>query len=129
MIPKKRKLKACTTAFGVVYYSSVKTKYARVMELADMQDLGSCAERCGGSSPFSRTTICPKTLAQQGFSSCVKQVIRSKKTLVSDSSGFRSKILEKSKETPLFVLFTFFKFLKCCFCLFTQELTAEKITE
>ena len=26
------------------------------MELADMQDLGSCAERCGGSSPFSRTT-------------------------------------------------------------------------
>ena len=28
---------------------------ARVMELADMQDLGSCAERCGGSSPFSRT--------------------------------------------------------------------------
>ena len=28
---------------------------ARVVELADTQDLGSCAERCGGSSPPSRT--------------------------------------------------------------------------
>ena len=27
------------------------------MELADMQDLGSCAERRGGSSPFIRTIL------------------------------------------------------------------------
>ena len=25
-------------------------------ELVDAQDLGSCIERCGGSSPFARTT-------------------------------------------------------------------------
>ena len=30
-------------------------RYAPVMELADMQDLGSCAERRVGSSPFIRT--------------------------------------------------------------------------
>ena len=29
---------------------------ADVMELADMQDLGSCVERRGGSSPFIRTS-------------------------------------------------------------------------
>ncbi len=28
---------------------------ARVVELVDTQDLGSCAARCGGSSPPSRT--------------------------------------------------------------------------
>ena len=31
-------------------------RLADVMELADMQDLGSCAERRGGSSPFIRTS-------------------------------------------------------------------------
>jgi hypothetical protein len=28
---------------------------AGVAELVDAQDLGSCIERCGGSSPFART--------------------------------------------------------------------------
>ena len=31
-------------------------KYAGVMELVDMQDLGSCVLRRGGSSPFARTS-------------------------------------------------------------------------
>ena len=31
-------------------------RIARVVELVDTQDLGSCAARCGGSSPPSRTT-------------------------------------------------------------------------
>ena len=30
---------------------------AFVVELADTQDLGSCAERCGGSSPSGRTNL------------------------------------------------------------------------
>lgn len=30
-------------------------EYAKVVELVDTQDLGSCAERCKGSSPFFRT--------------------------------------------------------------------------
>ena len=30
-------------------------KYAGMVELADTQDLGSCAERCTGSSPATRT--------------------------------------------------------------------------
>ena len=33
----------------------VKNDRARVVELVDTQDLGSCAFRRGGSSPFSRT--------------------------------------------------------------------------
>lgn len=33
----------------------IKQVYADVMELVDMQDLGSCAARRGGSSPFIRT--------------------------------------------------------------------------
>ena len=38
--------------------------FARVVELVDTQDLGSCAARCGGSSPPSRTT---QPLHLQGF--------------------------------------------------------------
>ena len=34
--------------------------YAPVMELVDMQDLGSCVERRVGSSPFRRTKLIPK---------------------------------------------------------------------
>ena len=30
-------------------------QYAGVVKLADTQDLGSCAERCAGSSPVTRT--------------------------------------------------------------------------
>ena len=33
-----------------------KIKYAGMMELADMQDLGSCAEMRWGSNPHARTT-------------------------------------------------------------------------
>ena len=32
------------------------TEYAGMMELADMQDLGSCAEMRWGSNPHARTT-------------------------------------------------------------------------
>ena len=38
-----------------LFSKQVVQLYADVMELADMQDLGSCAERRGGSSPFIRT--------------------------------------------------------------------------
>ena len=34
----------------------VKNDRARVVELVDTQDLGSCAAMRGGSSPFSRTS-------------------------------------------------------------------------
>ena len=34
-----------------------KIKYAGMMELADMQDLGSCAAMRWGSNPHARTTI------------------------------------------------------------------------
>lgn len=37
-------------------FAAVILQYADVMELVDMQDLGSCAARRGGSSPFIRTT-------------------------------------------------------------------------
>ena len=33
----------------------IKSTYAGVVELADTQDLGSCAYRCAGSSPVTRT--------------------------------------------------------------------------
>ena len=42
---------------GVFYLRAME--YAVVMELADMQDLGSCVERRVGSSPTNRT-ICPE---------------------------------------------------------------------
>ncbi|ABV76918.1 succinyl-diaminopimelate desuccinylase [Rickettsia rickettsii str. Arizona] len=37
-------------------FTGMALPYADVMELVDMQDLGSCAVRRGGSSPFIRTT-------------------------------------------------------------------------
>ena len=37
-------------------------RYAGMMELADMQDLGSCAEMRWGSSPHTRTTTSPLIL-------------------------------------------------------------------
>jgi hypothetical protein len=46
----------------------MKIYYAGVAELADVQDLGSCAERRAGSSPVARTTDCPKTRYFSGFS-------------------------------------------------------------
>ena len=36
-------------------YAKICFIFAGVMELVDMQDLGSCVERRGGSSPFART--------------------------------------------------------------------------
>lgn len=36
---------------------SLQDKHARVAELADAQDLGSCPERGEGSSPSSRTNL------------------------------------------------------------------------
>ena len=35
----------------------IKSTYAGVVELADTQDLGSCAYRCAGSSPVTRTIL------------------------------------------------------------------------
>lgn len=43
-----------------------KIKYAGMMELADMQDLGSCAAMRWGSNPHARTTI----LRQSIFVDC-----------------------------------------------------------
>lgn len=34
-----------------------RLKYAGMVELADTQDLGSCAYRCAGSSPVTRTSM------------------------------------------------------------------------
>ena len=39
----------------------VLTQYAGMVELADTQDLGSCAERCTGSTPATRTKIAVST--------------------------------------------------------------------
>ena len=42
----------------MIYYKSTQERYknrdAGVVKLADTQDLGSCAERCAGSSPVTR---------------------------------------------------------------------------
>ena len=43
-------------SFTANYIIARQYIYADVMELADMQDLGSCAERRMGSSPFIRTS-------------------------------------------------------------------------
>lgn len=40
------------------------SEHARLMELVDMQDLGSCAERCEGSSPSSRTKYSSSSAGQ-----------------------------------------------------------------
>ncbi len=37
------------------HHGKLFTRYAGVMELVDMQDLGSCVARRVGSSPFTRT--------------------------------------------------------------------------
>jgi hypothetical protein len=39
----------------LIYRVKIKSTYAGVVELADTQDLGSCAYRCAGSSPVTRT--------------------------------------------------------------------------
>ena len=39
----------------------VRYAYADVMELADMQDLGSCTARCRGSTPLIRSLEVPGT--------------------------------------------------------------------
>lgn len=36
-------------------FTTFDSKYAGVVKLADTQDLGSCAARCAGSSPVTRT--------------------------------------------------------------------------
>ena len=41
--------------------------HARVAELADAQDLGSCTERCTGSTPVSRTNVKPFRSEAEGL--------------------------------------------------------------
>ena len=43
---------------AVIAAAGLLFSYAVVAELADAQDLGSCAARCEGSTPFDRTTKC-----------------------------------------------------------------------
>ena len=41
--------------YGIII--NEKIKHAGMVELADTQDLGSCAARCAGSTPVTRTTL------------------------------------------------------------------------
>lgn len=41
--------------FRRISFIHEKIQYAGVVKLADTQDLGSCAARCAGSSPVTRT--------------------------------------------------------------------------
>gem|GEM_PF-5309516 len=57
-------------------------KYAGVMELVDMQDLGSCVLRRGGSSPFARTNASVLI----GFE-IVRAISNSEHSKINNSSG------------------------------------------
>ena len=48
-------------------------KYADVMELADMQDLGSCVERHAGSTPVIRTIAERVGIGPSGFVFCIDE--------------------------------------------------------
>ena len=76
---------------------TIRIKLARVAELADAQDLGSCVERRGGSSPFPRTILC-------GSGSVVEHRL-AKARVAGSNPVFRSRKVNLGIVTGVVVLF------------------------
>ena len=52
----------------VIICNVLQNQYAGMAELADAQDLGSCAARCAGSTPVTRTMIVADVIVRGDFS-------------------------------------------------------------
>ena len=62
-----------------MHYALCINSYAGMAELVDAQDLGSCAERCAGSTPVTRTIIdkpVSKVKNEAGLSIFIKSLSR-----------------------------------------------------
>jgi hypothetical protein len=57
IIPCVTLLPSITLCGSLIFPALYNILRARMAELADAQDLGSCTLRCGGSSPPSRTML------------------------------------------------------------------------